>query len=792
MIRLICFTFLFGWVSSALPIIEAGQAQAEIVIAPEATRATRLAARELQANLEQISGARLKIVSEPSGQQPIRLYVGPSDFTRQQGITADDLEGDAYRLVSGEDWLVFMGQDADFVPVEPWGRNHRHWLDEKQAEWDALSGAKWANALAHGLYREYHKELDLWRYDQRGTLNAVYGFLRDLGFRWYMPGELGTITPRQATIELPEIDRTVRPDIEIRTVNFARYHVASVDDILYDLRLGSNRVFAPMHHGLRIITERQEQRQLNPDFYQLINGRRDTESRTANECLSSEGLFEETVRHARLMFDHYNVPIVSVMPHDGFTTICQCDGCRDQATIDRGYSGWFSDYVWDFVNRVATEIARTHPDRRIICSAYSTYQLPPLKIDKLHPNLLVQITNGRPVSQLDDAAHEERLALRRAWLEKTDNPLSISMNYPFTQRSEYRPCYFPHIIARGIRESHDHIWREDVWLPERRGMHLPGVNHLNAYVLGRLWWDAEQDVDALLAEYYRLYYGPAAGPMQQFIEHCEANFQALAKDGDVIDQALTYFAAAYQQAPEGSVYAQRLALVDDYLEDLRNRRQQLDRRRGPVPEFRAYSLANNKWAKAKANMKLDGKLDEPWWIMRAGLSNMHTGASPGFPTAFGIVVDTNAIYIGITCTEPDAPLITGDDGNPSIWNGDHIELFLETDKHSYYQLVINPDGAVLDLDRGAAKSHWFNWSSEAEVGSFQGDGFWSLEIRIPFTEDDADPLHMIVGTRPTTNLPWFFNICRQRPRPNGREATMYSPSGTSFDDASKFGKLYTK
>src|SRR4029077_20655617 len=41
--------------------------------------------------------------------------------------------------------------------------------------------------------------------------------------------------------------------------------------------------------------------------------------------------------------------------------------------------------------------------------------------------------------------------------------------------------------------------------------------HLNLYVTTRLWWDAGQDVDALLEEYYTLYYGPARKEMKAFL-----------------------------------------------------------------------------------------------------------------------------------------------------------------------------------------------------------------------------------------------------------------------------------
>jgi len=796
-------------------IIEDGKPRAEIILTENAPRKTQLAAQELQIYLEKITGAKLPIQPDPSGEDTVAIYVGRHEFTDDQSIEVDDLDHEAFRILSGKNWLALIGRDTDFTPVEPWARSHGHWEREKLAEWDELTGAMWTNPFAASLYRYYsgnafdfgkpkdekqHQdgEIHFWRYDEGGSLNAVYAWLRDLGVRWYMPGELGEIVPQLSSIELPEIDRTVHPDFEVRTVSFARYNSRNRDDIMYALRLGENRVPSLLAHGMRYISERQDQRDAHPEFMVLVNGKRDIKSKTANTCLSSEGLLKENVRFVQTIFDLYDAPAVSVMPHDGFTQICQCEDCQGKATRDRGYSGWYSDYVWDYVNRVAKEVGKTHPDKKIMCGAYSTYQLPPLKIDKLEPNVLVQITNGRPRWEMDDAKHVELEALRQEWLSKTPNKLSLTMNYPFTQRGEFRPCYFPHVIARGMHDVKDQVWRQDLWLPEKGGLYQPGVNHLNAWIHSRFWWDADQDVDLLLAEYYENYYGPAAAEMKAFIEFCEAHYAQLAKSKEATNQALLLFAAAKQKVDPASAYGQRIALVDDYLSELRKRSEQLNQDREDVPGFWTYQMDSDKWKEARQNFKIDGKLEEPFWVMRGKLGQLQTGEKPEYPTRFQILQDEAALYIGIRCSDmAGAPVNIGstESGDPAIWSGDHIEILLETETHAYYQIVINPAGAMLNLDRAADKKHWFSWDSQAEVGAHVGEDFWSLEIRIPYTEDDADPLHLVVGRRPTANLPWYFNICRKRIRDDAVEVSAFAPvgdSGKGFHTPKKFAKLYKR
>ena len=68
--------------------------------------------------------------------------------------------------------------------------------------------------------------------------------------------------------------------------------------------------------------------------------------------------------------------------------------------------------------------------------------------------------------------------------------------------------------------------------------------------------------------------------------------------------------------------------------------------------------------------------------------------------------------------------------DPAIWYGDAIEILLETESHGYYQIVVNPAGAVIDLDRGAERSAWYGWDSQAEAATHVADDHWTLEIRI--------------------------------------------------------------
>ncbi|MCA1810165.1 MAG: DUF4838 domain-containing protein, partial [Lentisphaerae bacterium] len=523
------------------------------------------------------------------------------------------------------------------------------------------------------------------------------------------------------TIEVPNVDETVEPDIKIRSMSWDR-HSFSRDHIMWSLRLGLNNLFAPMHHGIADITVRDEQRKLHPEFYQVLpNGKHDTESRRPKACLSCPGLLKENVEYARTMFDMYDVPMVSVMPQDGFTRLCQCEQCKDQATPEQGARGRFSNYVWNYVNKVARELAKTHPDKKIICGAYSTYQEPPSEIDKLEPNVFVGITNGRPRTEMDPEFHKMLDDMRRGWLEKTDNPLSISINH----HVGYLPFYVPHVIAKGLRDTKGQTWREDLWfMPfSKDGLFNSGVNHLCVYLISRLWWDQEADADQILDEYYEKFYGPAKDEMKTFVEYVEENYADLTKDPDKVNKAFELFQAVQAKVDPETVYGKRVALIDEALATWRKRKKQLSKRREDTPYFSAlidYNRLSDRFKEAKTTFTLDGKLDEPFWraYPHGGWLKKAQTDSQGTPkTHFMARWYENALYFGIRCDDDsEGPLevttTTRDD--PAILAGDHVQVLLETPDHAHYQIAVSPAGAMLDRDLGVDEAGWNLWDSQAE------------------------------------------------------------------------------
>jgi sialidase-1 len=230
-----------------------------------------------------------------------------------------------------------------------------------------------------------------------------------------------------------------------------------------------------------------------------------------------------------------------------------------------------------------------------------------------------------------------------------------------------------------------------------------------------------------------------------------------------------------------------------------------DKVRKNVPE--AWAGLRN-----ESDLTLDGNLDDGFWdgLPVYELRQLETGEPPVVRTIFRVAWAGEALYFGIRCEEPDmAHLnIAGKaDGDKCIWNGDVIELLFETQVHSYYQIAINPAGALINVDQRKWESAFGRsrgspwelntlWSSGAQAAAYAGDRFWSLEVRIPVANEAQeliDPLKGVSGNQPTPSYPWHINVCRQRIRPSGKELSAFSPTGQKhFLEVMKFGRLVVR
>lgn len=752
-------------VAGAPFLVEGGEPAAEIVVAAEPSRMARYAAAELQGYVKKMTGAEVPVVTEPTPGSA-RLYIGVSPQTRELGLDTSGLEHGAYRIASGGDWAALLGRDGEYTPVEPWGRSRgKSGVEKVYAEWEEITGEPFANPFGwHYMY--YYPEADIWTFDDAGTLNAVYAFLRELGVRWYAPGAQGEVVPNLDTIELPRGNEVVEPDFPLRNLTYY-YGQHGLGDVgLWNLRLGFNPGgdllgHVMQGHGSKWVMMRPEMREAHPEFYALYEGERDDMA----PCLSSPGLFDMHVKYIRAMFDHYGETVVNIDMPDGYGRgICQCELCAGLDTPERGRDGSMSDYVWGYLDRVAREVYESHPDRKVNALAYSTYRQPPLDIDQMSPNLV--LTECRTRSHLHDPATRERTReLRQEWLAKLPSGEYTVWDYYLNARPGERglPIYFPTLIGDELRELRGvslgdkiEVYKDQDFIDyrprePRNDYDAFAVNHLNLYITSRLWWDADLDVAALLDEYCELYYGPAAKQMREFIAYSEANWPHMRRSPEAIDGAIERIAAAQAAVDAESIYGQRVAAVANYVEPLHDLRRRLERVSVDVPKARVLPVA------ALGAKELDGRVDDPqFWpeVRQLPLRNVKNRDS--LPNDLWswvrIFKADDAIYFGFHCSEPDTESAVED----------YVEVYLETTSGAHYAIRVDKQGRIDDIDLTDQEPQPL-WDSGAEAVVYQGEGYWSVELRIPLAGDGTralEPLSGVDGRMPSATYPWYFNAGR--------------------------------
>ena len=788
-------------------IVKNGKPFSEIIIAEKPARMTKLAASELQAYLEKITGARLAVTNAPDKNIPVKIYVGKSKYTDDLKLSTDGLAHGAFRMVSGENWLSLLGPDGEFVPLEPYPHDKADVARAKK-DWDALNPGDYYAYPYSGLHGSCHTNLNVWSQDNAGTLNAVYEFLRSLGVRWYFPGEIGEIVQKKETVALPALDKTVQPDFPLRMFSFWR---GGKDITLWQMRMGCNVGSdlignTQLCHGSKWIYMRDEVKKAHPDWYALWDGQRATNhSYSGAPCLSSEGLFKQQLKFARFMFDVRKEPMLSLDVCDGYgSAMCGCELCRGLDTPDRGRDGSMSDYVFGYVNRAAAQLYKSNPDRKVSGLSYSAYKLPPEKIDKLSPNLAIWLCQWRS-DYHDPAARDAARVLRQAWLDKLPSREIFIYDYYLHSSKRYGyeglPVYFPRLVAEDLQALKGASQGEQIEIymhsdPSKFTWNPLAVMHLNIYATARLWWDADLDLDALLDEFYTLFYGPAAKQMKAFIEFSEANWPLMKIKAEPIDEAMKLLSAARAAPPPDSIYSRRIDLVADYVKPLSLLRDRLAKKRENAPKARVLPVFT------LSKKKLDGRLDdEKYWPNARTLQmyDLETGKWPkkGQGTSVRIFRDSAALYFGIRCGEPDITNLNRNAtqaGSTDIRQGDFVEILLETPSHSYYRITVNPAGALEDADCAGGVEP--QWSSGAAAAVHVGEDYWSVEVRVPVAGENArtiDPLIGVSGNMPTQLFPWYFNVVRQRARNGIVERLAFFPTGTNvFEVPGKFAEMWSK
>jgi hypothetical protein len=564
--------------SSFKYIVQNGVGYADIIVSSSATNMVKLAGNYFQMYIKNMTGVTLPISNTINTSKQYHVYIGQSSYTDNLEINSVGCHDGGFKMVSGSNYLALLGDDALFVLSGP----------TTMSQWDALTGDTWGNDfINYYLGSNHNSEYNIGRSDGRGSMNAVFEFLYNQGIRWYSPSNIGTVIPAKSSVGFGNVNSLINPQFSMRHFYIMYKEFDLLEPYLYpndyasqmqwQLSLRSNSYYEYMvgadggpGHGIVAVIERPETRAEHPEYYAVLGGVR----QNGVPDLCSAGLVAENIRYAKAMFDLYNVSIVSVMPSDGFVGQMSENAsasCRAMIIPGRNWESDLSNYVWDYVNNVSWGIYNDsrYAGKKILNAAYPPYLLPPTHLSRpVAPNLVVMLTRWRS-NFAEPAYNAKYVDITNQWENWIASGSGEIYSYdyylynsPWSDGTQNVPAFFPHIIFSDLKNLKEHNSKgEFIEIYSQWPLDSPttweypfAATSFNVYMTARAYWDADQDVDALLEEYYTLYYGPASAQMKAFVEYSESHYNPSAAEIQTMRQMLTNARAT----AGNTVYGQRI------------------------------------------------------------------------------------------------------------------------------------------------------------------------------------------------------------------------------------------
>ncbi len=382
---------------------------------------------------------------------------------------------------------------------------------------DALSRAAGENPSTFTL-RVRQDRVDIRGLSDEGTLFGVYELLEQLGFRWYIPGDLGRVVPEADDAVVARQTETQAPSMELRLL---QPWASATTGWIARQRLGGDRR-STGGHGIPGLPRGDFSD--NPEWYSLVGGER----RPRQDCLSNPEVLERATAGIRRAAQNMggDVQYVGAASHDG-GGYCECDGCRalDQDVYDpTGDRISMTDrYIW-FFNRVLENLEDEFPNLYIVHYTYGAHMMPPAI--EMHPRIVpvfAPITIDR-IRGMDNPMSPDRHLLR--WLIDEYAARGV-------QKMTYRGYYNNLACVQLPKTQIDRV-RNEIPAIHAQGveaMRVECIRHswacdpLTLYLAARMMWDVNTDVDAVLEEFYEKFYGPAAAVMGDYHEQLEAAFR---------------------------------------------------------------------------------------------------------------------------------------------------------------------------------------------------------------------------------------------------------------------------
>lgn len=784
-----------------LTLVRDGAVNFELVVPSDASAPAKYAGDVAAKFLSQALGQKIAVRDAASGKVPA-IVIGDRKLAAKNGIDVAKFDRDGFVIRTTGDQILIVGRDTEVNP-----------------------------------------QVIITAFGDKGEIATVFGvedFLeRFAGVRFYFPTELGTIIPRMKDWSVPQIDIYDRPDyIQRRFVDvqktFPNYYGADLkgwrdrgrkQQFLWTRR---ETIQMPHCHGLGQVGLQRRFGKTHPEYFAMDSvGKRRVGQKYTDLCYSS-GIRDEIFADAKAFltgrpaserdildwkgksgwqFHHFphSLPCYDIMPDDCMFW-CQCEKCRDKVTPEQQ-----ADFMWSVFVEIAGKLKAEGVPGYVTTMAYGQYRRIP-SVD-IPDNLLVMLAIRGPWNELTPDVRDAETELLKAWHKKIGRKVYLWVypgKYPHVRHQGGWPDIphtTPRVMASFFKRTRDHVSGVYCENDSDRGIY----NYLTNYVCGKVMWNLDADIDAILAEHAQLMFGPAAKEMQEFFESVERNWMKIAANAKmgpagpetIYPSELDLWNKVYtveEVARLNKLFAQAKKLCAKSPEHLA--RVEVIEKEMWLPTVRAADVfrksmdASANW---KAQLKtadgaitIDGKLDDPAWgnAETVFLSPVKDADPAEVRTRVKMLCDKDNYYFAFDCEEPfEAVAVERSRDDKGLYTDSTVELFLSPDRHPerYYQWMVTPLGCWSDLcrPRGVRSQNSREeslWNSHAEIKTsvVPGKG-WTAEIRIPRADLPAASPEGIKA-----------DFCRHRNVKNAKIGTAFyswSPNARHFGDIDRFGTL---
>lgn len=453
---------------SNLILTRSGEAEYTIVLAADASMSERHGAEELETFLEQMSGSDIKIQNESTRVPEKAILVG-------RGTTVDSLIGRQEFKGLGDDGFIIKAVGEKLI----------------------LAGGR-----------------------QRGTMYACYSLLEDvLGCRWY--SDKVSFIPKKPTIRVSaDINIRETPAFENRDpfhweafdADWAARNRSTANSSRLDEARGGKIAYYPFVHSFYGLVPPAVYFDEHPEYFSLVDGTRRRDG--AQLCLTNPDVLNISIKQVfKWIEEHPEAKIISVSQND-CGGACQCPKCTEIVKREGAESG----PLLEFVNAIAAEIAKKHPDKLIDTLAYQYTKDPP-KTVKPAVNVRVRLCPIEAcVSHPFEKCEQDKLFvdILKRWSEVTSN---LYVWHYVTNFANYvQPLPNFREIEADIRMYH----KAGVKGMFLQGNYQSGGNgdftEMHAWVEAKMLWDPSRDFDALIDDFMQGYYGPAAPAIRRYFD----------------------------------------------------------------------------------------------------------------------------------------------------------------------------------------------------------------------------------------------------------------------------------